>query len=264
MESGCTAVDMLNPLTTTQAADPGVAPCAVAYSIVIPAFNEAENLEPLYAEIVAVMQDVEGGFEIIFVDDGSTDETGSVIRRLSRADDAVRAVLLRSNCGKTAALDAGFHAADGKFIVMMDADRQNDPRDIPRLIAYCDEADLVCGCRTRRRDRLSKRISSRVANSIRRAVLGGTIRDVNCGFKLFRRRCLKSVKLYRGMHRFLPVLFEMAGYRVVEVDVNDRPRVAGTSKFGLLNRLVGPFLDMLAVRWMRSAQLQYRIKHHVD
>lgn len=264
MESARTAADMLNSLTTTRSSNPGTSPCAVAYSIVIPAFNEAENLEPLYAEIVAVMQEIPGGFEIIFVDDGSTDETGPALKRLAEADEAVRAIQLQSNCGKTAALDAGFRAAEGKFIVMMDADRQNDPRDIPRLIAHSDEADLVCGRRTNRQDTLSKRISSRVANSIRRGVLGGTIRDVNCGFKLFRRRCLKNIPLYRGMHRFLPVLFETAGYRVVEVDVNDRPRVAGKSKYGLFNRLIGPFLDMLAVRWMRSAQLQYRIKRHID
>ena len=230
------------------------------YSIVIPAYNEADNIEPLYAEIVTAMQDVEGGFEIVFVNDGSHDYTGSVLARLSDADPSVRVVRLASNSGKTAALHAGFTVSGGKWVIMMDADRQNDPRDIPRLVKAADTADMVCGRRTRRRDTISKRISSRLANAIRRAVLGDTLRDVTCGFKLFRRRCLNSVKLYRGMHRFLPVLFVIEGYRVVEVDVIDRPRVAGKSKYGFFNRLVGPFLDMLAVRWMRSARLSYHIK----
>ena len=123
---------------------------------------------------------------------------------------------------------------------------------------------MVCGRRTRRQDTWLKRLSSWVANSVRRAVLGDTIRDVNCGFKLIRRRCLKQVTLYRGMHRFLPVLFEIEGYRVVEVDVHDRPRVAGQSKFGLFNRLIGPFLDMLAVRWMRSAPFHDKIQTFAD
>lgn len=270
MDSYRATVEMMEHLKTVRASHAGDVRAfagtsqRLAYSIVIPAFDEADNLEPLYAEIVATMQDVEGDFEIVYVNDGSTDYTGSVLRRLADADPVVRFVQLSSNCGKTAALDAGFREASGETIIMMDADRQNDPRDIPLLIARSGDADLVCGCRTRRRDTLSKRLSSRIANTVRRAVLGGTIRDVNCGFKLFRRRCLTRVKLYRGMHRFLPVLFEMEGYRVVEVDVTDRPRAAGNSKYGLLNRLVGPFLDMLAVRWMRSAQLKYRIKNHAD
>jgi len=231
-----------------------------AYSIVIPAYNEADNIEPLYAEIISAMQEVEGTFEIVFIDDGSRDYTGSVLARLSAADPTVRVVRLETNCGKTAALHAGFTLSNGKWVIMMDADRQNDPRDIPRLVDAAATADMVCGRRMRRRDTISKRFSSRLANAIRRAVLGDTLRDVNCGFKLFRRRCLKSVKLYRGMHRFLPVLFAIEGYRVVEVDVTDRPRVAGKSKYGFFNRLIGPFLDMLAVRWMRSARLSYHIK----
>ena len=239
-------------------------PQATTYSIVIPAYNEAENLAPLYAEIITAMQDVDGDFEIIFVDDGSTDYTGSVLARLSAADHAVRFVQLAANSGKTAALHAGFTASRGKWIIMMDADQQNDPRDIPRLVEASGDADLVCGRRTRSRATWRKRISSRFANSIRRAVLGDTLRDVNCGFKMFRRRCLTRVRLYHGMHRFLPLLFAMEGYRVVEVDVNDRPRVAGQSKYGIFNRLIGPFVDMLAVRWMRSARLNYHIKRHGD
>ncbi len=237
---------------------------AVAYSLVIPAFNEADNIEPLYAEIVTVMQEFDEDFEILIIDDGSDDYTGSVILRLSNADPAVRLIQLISNSGKTAALDAGFRAARGNWIIMMDADRQNDPHEIPRLLAEVDRADMVCGRRLRRRDTVTKRLTSILANSVRRAILGDTIRDVNCGFKVFRRRCLQHVNLYHGMHRFLPVLFEMEGYRVVEVDVRDRPRVAGRSKYGLFNRLIGPFLDMLAVRWMQTARLNYTIKHQSD
>jgi len=250
--------------STTQSRMDSASVVATAYSVVVPAFNEAENIEPLYAELVAVMQQVAGDFEIIFVNDGSDDPTAAVLTRLCAADPQVRRIDLDSNCGKTTALQAGFSHARGKWIITMDADRQNDPQDIPRLIESAPGFDMVCGRRVRRRDTWMKRISSQFANWIRRAVLGDTLQDVNCGFKLIRRRCLSHIKLYRGMHRFLPVLFEMEGYRVVEVDVNDRPRVAGKSKYGLFNRLIGPFLDMLAVRWMRSARLSYKIRRHPD
>ena len=232
----------------------------IGYSVVIPAYNEMDNVEPLYDEIVAVMDGLDDTYEILFINDGSTDYTNSVLNRLADADSAVRVLHLEANCGKTAALDAGFRAARGEFLIMMDADRQNDPRDIPRFLALQDSADLVCGVRSRRRDTIVKRVSSRVSNRVRRMVCGDCWRDINCGFKLLRRSCLQEVKLYRGMHRFLPVLFEMKGFCVAEVEIADRPRVAGKSKYGLLNRLVGPFLDMLAVRWMQKARLNYRLK----
>ena len=232
------------------------------YSLVIPLQDERDNLEPLYDEIVAAFANlgVAADYELIFVDDGSRDGSGDVLARLAQRDARVRVVTFERNFGKTSALDAGFRAARGEFVILMDADRQNDPADLPKFMALENQADLVCGWRAERRDTLTKRLSSRTANQIRRLLLGDTLHDINCGFKLLRRECLTRIKLYGGLHRFLPVLFQLEGYRVAEVRISDRPRTAGRSKYGLLNRLWGPFEDLWAVGWMRRRQLRYRVR----
>jgi glycosyltransferase involved in cell wall biosynthesis len=230
-------------------------------SVVIPVYNEEPNLPLLWPELREVLEDLGLGFEVIFVDDGSRDTSAELIRGFREADPRVRLVRLKANAGETAATDAGFHAARGRRVITMDADLQNDPRDIPRLLAHLDRWDAVTGWRTARGDGDSwlRRISSRVANRIRNVVSDESIQDSGCTFRAFRRECLRGLVLYRGFHRFIPTLLRMRGYRVIEIPVNHRPRRFGTSKYGIMNRAFVAFVDLLAVRWMKARLLRYEI-----
>ena len=216
---------------------------------------------PLCAELRKVLDGTGLDYEIVFVDDGSSDRSAEVIRGLREAAPCVRLIRFKENAGETAALDAGFKAARGRWLVSMDADLQNDPHDIPRLLSYLDRWDAVTGWRTRRGDgdSLVRRASSRVANGIRNAVTGESIRDSGCTFRAFRRECLRDLALYQGFHRFLPQLLRMRGYRVVEVPVNHRPRRFGRSKYGIANRALVAFTDLLVVCWMKDRLLRYEI-----
>jgi dolichol-phosphate mannosyltransferase len=230
-------------------------------SVVIPVYNEEDNLEPLWAELVLVLERLGEEFEVIFVDDGSQDRSAEIIRGLREADPRVRLVRFKANAGESAATDAGFRAARGHWVVTMDADLQNDPADIPRLLADLDRWDAVTGWRVNRAsgDLLPKRIASRVANRIRNWVSDEAIADSGCTFRAFRRECLRGLVLYRGFHRFVPTLLRMRGYRVIEVPVNHRPRRFGRSKYGITHRAVVAFCDLLAVRWMKSRALHYEV-----
>jgi len=228
--------------------------------VVIPAFNEAPNVEACYRELVDVLEARTDPFEAIVVDDGSTDGTGEILRKLAVADPRLRVIRFRRNCGQTAALDAGFRAAAGAVVVTMDADLQNDPHDIPALLAALEGADLVCGWRIDRRDPWTKRAASRVANRVRRRLTGDRVHDTGCTLKAMRHEALDRLKLYRGMHRFLPALFTMEGFRVVEVPVHHRPRRAGVSKYGNWGRLWGGLADLWAVRWMARRRLAYEVE----
>jgi dolichol-phosphate mannosyltransferase len=230
-------------------------------SVVIPVYNEEDNLEPLWAELVLVLERLGEEFEVIFVDDGSQDRSAEIIRGLREADPRVRLVRFKANAGESAATDAGFRAARGHWVVTMDADLQNDPADIPRLLAELDRWDAVTGWRVNRAsgDLLPKRIASRVANRIRNWLSDEAIADSGCTFRAFRRECLRGLVLYRGFHRFIPTLLRMRGYRVIEVPVNHRPRRFGRSKYGITNRAVVAFCDLLAVRWMKSRALHYEV-----
>jgi glycosyltransferase involved in cell wall biosynthesis len=230
-------------------------------SVVIPVYNEEDNLEPLWAELVLVLERLGEEFEVIFVDDGSQDRSAEVIRSLREADPRVRLVRFKANAGESAATDAGFRAARGHWVVTMDADLQNDPADIPRLLADLDRWDAVTGWRVNRAsgDLLPKRIASRVANRIRNWVSDEAIADSGCTFRAFRRECLRGLVLYRGFHRFIPTLLRMRGYRVIEVPVSHRPRRFGRSKYGIRNRAFVAFCDLLAVRWMKSRALHYEV-----
>jgi dolichol-phosphate mannosyltransferase len=230
-------------------------------SVVIPVYNEEDNLEPLWAELVLVLERLGEEFEVIFVDDGSQDRSAEIIRSLREADPRVRLVRFKANAGESAATDAGFRAARGHWVVTMDADLQNDPADIPRLLADLDRWDAVTGWRVHRAsgDLLPKRIASRVANRIRNWVSDEAIADSGCTFRAFRRECLRGLVLYRGFHRFIPTLLRMRGYRVIEVPVNHRPRRFGRSKYGITNRAIVAFCDLLAVRWMKSRALHYEV-----
>ncbi|MGD8496477.1 MAG: glycosyltransferase family 2 protein [Gemmatimonadales bacterium] len=230
-------------------------------SIVLPAFNEAENIAPLAAELAEVEVELRPRWEVecIFVDDGSTDGTRAAIERAAREhpDLGIRLIALDRNWGLTAAMDAGFRVARGDVVATLDTDLQNDPADLPKLLGRLDEADVVVGIRVARRDTFIKRISSRIANWIRNRVTRDDIVDTGCSLKVYRREYLERLKLFKGLHRFLPTLLRMEGARVLQVPVGHRPRMHGKAKYHLYNRLAGPLLDLLAVRWMQKRHLGY-------
>jgi dolichol-phosphate mannosyltransferase len=231
-----------------------------ALTVVIPAYNEEANVEPCYRELADVLEAHGDPFEVVFVDDGSTDGTPGVLRRLASADPRVRVLRFRRNAGQTAALHAGFRAARGAVVVTMDADLQNDPHDIPKLLAALPGHDAVCGWRVDRRDPWTKRVASRVANRVRDRFTRDGVHDTGCTLKVFRREAVQSLHLYRGMHRFLPALLQMEGRRVTEVPVSHRARRAGVSKYGNWGRLWAGIADLLAVRWMARRRLAYEVE----
>ena len=227
-----------------------------AVSVVVPLFNEEENVAILQEELAAALRDID--HEIIFVDDGSTDRT---LSRLTKSPE-VRILQFEKNTGQSAALYAGANAAYGETIVLIDGDLQNDPADIPRLVAEIRPGvDLVCGYRAQRKDTLVKRLTSRIANFVRSRFTKDGVRDTGCTLKAMRRECVRTLVPFKGMHRFIPALIKGAGYRLVEVPVNHRARRFGTSKYGLGNRAVRATIDMLGVRWLLSRQLRYKVRH---
>jgi glycosyltransferase involved in cell wall biosynthesis len=234
---------------------------ALDLSVVIPVFNEEDNLPPLWAELRGALEALGLGFEVVFVDDGSDDRSAEIIRGLRDADPRVRLVRLKANAGETAATDAGLKAARGRWVVTMDADLQNDPADLPALLAQLDTWDAATGWRVDRAagDTWVRRLSSRLANGIRNRISDETIHDSGCTFRAFRRECLRDLTLYRGFHRFIPTLLRMRGFRVVEVPVRNRPRRFGRSKYGILDRAFVASADLLVVRWMKSRFLRYEI-----
>ena len=230
-------------------------------SVVIPVYNEEENLPLLWEELRGVLDGLRLRFEVVFVDDGSRDRSAEIIRGFREGDPRARLVRLKANAGETAATDAGFKAARGTWVVVMDADLQNDPHDIPALLGHLDQWDAVTGWRVKRGegDGWLRRASSRVANQVRNALSDEAIRDSGCTFRAFRRECLRGLVLYRGFHRFIPTLLKMRGYRVLEVPVNHRPRRFGRSKYGVWNRAFIAFADLLVVRWMKNRLLRYEV-----
>lgn len=234
-------------------------------SVVIPVYDEEESLPPLWAELSGVLDGLGLAYEVVFVDDGSRDRSAEIVRAFRDTDPRVRLVRLKANGGETAATDAGFKAARGRRVVVMDADLQNDPRDIPMLLAHLDHWDAVTGWRVKRAegDSLVRRVSSRIANAVRNRLSDETIEDSGCTFRAFRRECLRGLVLYRGFHRFIPTLLKMRGYRVIEVPVSHRPRRFGRSKYGVLNRAAVAFADLLVIRWMNARLLRYEVVEDV-
>ena len=232
------------------------------YSVVIPAFNEEENVEPLSREIAAVLEAMGEPYEIVWVDDGSRDATAERVRALASngvgEHGAVRLLQVGRQSGQTSAMDMGMRGAAGEVLITIDADRQNDPQDIPKLIAGLATHDVAVGWRQNRQDTWVKRYTSRFANWLRITVTKDPIHDTGCSLKAFKREVIGDIKLFHGMHRFLSTLAKMEGYTVVEVPVSHRPRVAGVSKYTTLNRMIGPLLDLFAVRWMQSRSLYRR------
>ena len=219
-------------------------------SVVIPARNEAENLAGLVPEIAAAVGDM--AYEVVIVDDGSSDDTAATIDRLADAGLPVRRVAHTQSLGQSAALWTGTHAARGAIVVTLDGDGQNDPKPIPQFIARFSDAavGLVAGQRTGRKATFAKSIGSRMANAVRGALLKDSTRDTGCGIKAFRRDAYLGLAYFQTMHRFLPALFLADGWRVVHVDVVDRPRQHGTSNYGNLDRLVVGIPDLFGVWWL--------------
>lgn len=226
-------------------------------SLVIPVYNEEDNVRPLVERLEQVLAAWNGPAEVLFVDDGSRDKTLELLRQAQESDPRIRIVHFRRNLGQTAAMAAGFRLAQGRSVVTLDADLQNDPLEIPRLVEMLKDWDVVCGVRTRRKDGLWKRISSRIGNGFRNWATGEDIIDTGCTLRAYRRECLERLELYHGMHRFLPTLIKMRGYRVVQVPVSHHPRQAGKTKYGTLDRLIKGLGDVWAVRWMKKNRISY-------
>jgi dolichol-phosphate mannosyltransferase len=229
-------------------------------SVVVPAYNEAENLQALLEELEGVLASLPESSEVVVVDDGSTDATAALLAGLQGRYPRLRAVTFLRNAGQSAAFAAGMEAARGEVVVTMDADLQNDPADIPRMLPLLAGADVVCGIRRRRRDSFLRRVSSRVANAVRRAVIHDGVQDTGCSLKLLPRRRVLGLPRFNGMHRFLPALLQWEGCRVAEVAVNHRPRRAGQAKYNLRNRLFRTLVDLLGVRWLHARRLRYEVK----
>ena len=226
-----------------------------AVSVIVPVYNEEENVPILQAELRAALR----GFdhELIFVDDGSADQT---VARIEPASN-VRLLRFEKNAGQSAAMYAGLQAARGTILVLIDGDLQNDPADIPKLVDEISRgADLVCGYRALRRDTRVKRLTSRIANAVRSRYTKDGVRDTGCSLKAMRRECVSALIPFKGMHRFIPALIKDAGYRLVEIPVNHRPRRFGQTKYGLGNRAVRATTDMFGVRWLLSRRLDYKIR----
>jgi glycosyltransferase involved in cell wall biosynthesis len=237
-------------------------------SICVPVYNEAENLPLLHEAIVKVIDPQNIAAELILVDDGSTDGSWQAIEKLVEKDARVRGIKFAFNCGETAASDAGLRAARGQYVMTMDADLQNDPVDIPAfLTALGRGVDCVCGSRVKTRgegDSFIRVASSRIANAVRNKLSNENISDAGCTYRAFRRECVDKLKLYRGLHRFIPTLLKMEGFSVVEIPVSNNPRLHGESKYGVWNRLFKSFYDLLAIRWMKSRLLGYRVAVELD
>jgi glycosyltransferase involved in cell wall biosynthesis len=229
-------------------------------SVVIPVYNERDNLEPLMAELRAALAATGRSHEIVLVDDGSADGSGEWIAAEAQRDPGVRAVRLEKNSGQSTALAVGIGRARGDVVVTLDADLQNDPADLSRVLAALEHADVVSGIRARRQDTWVRKVSSRIANATRRAWLGDSITDIGCSFKAYRREALEGLPFFVNAHRFLPALCEFRGARLAEVPLSHRARRAGVSKYGVGNRLWRGLYDLIGVRWLKARLLRYRIR----
>jgi dolichol-phosphate mannosyltransferase len=231
--------------------------CQCHLSVVTPAYNEAENLPGLIDEIVAALSVLDRPYEIIVVDDASTDQSAERLAEMMKEQTRLRVVRMKRRSGQSSALAAGLAHCRGRYVATLDADGQNDPADIPRMLAAVTSGtcDMVTGWRMQRNDTWLRRVSSRVANGVRNVLTREQVRDSACGHKVFRRECLDEIVYFDGMHRFLPTLVRMRGHRVTEMPVHHRARMAGRAKYGLFNRLVRPLADTLAVRWMQNRQI---------
>jgi dolichol-phosphate mannosyltransferase len=228
----------------------------VELSILVPVFDEEENIVPLAEQVAQAMAAETRSWELVFVDDASRDHTWDRIQGARRRNPRVRGVRHQRNAGQSAAFWTGLRATDSPLVATLDGDLQNDPADLPRLLAELAGADFVCGVRVKRRDNWLRRVSSRVARRARLAALGIDFQDTGCFLRAFRRTALDGVLPFNGWHRFLPVLVHGCGVRVLEVPVGHRPRTAGVSKYGLWNRLGRGLYDLIGVGWYLKRRLR--------
>jgi glycosyltransferase involved in cell wall biosynthesis len=229
-------------------------------SVVVPAYNEVESLPVLFTELRAALESAGRTWEMIVVDDGSTDGTREALDAEAARDDRVRAVVLECNAGQSAALAAGLSCVRGSIVVTLDADLQNDPADLPRLLAALEHADVVSGVRSQRQDSWVRLVSSRIANAVRRGVLKDPVTDIGCSFKAYRREVLEGLPMFVGVHRFLPALCVFRGARFAEVPLHHRARRHGVSKYGVGNRLWRGLADLVGVQWLKTRLVQFRIR----
>ena len=230
-------------------------------SIIIPVYNEEESLPYLMEKLHEVLPSIKMPTEIIFVDDGSNDASLDVLRRLkTEKHPDIRIAVLDKNHGQSAAFAAGFNIAKGKIYATLDADLQNDPADIPSLLALLDEYDMACGWRKDRQDSLLRKISTRVSNPIRSYVLNDEFHDTACSMRVFRKECVQDLVMFNGMHRFLPTLVSEAGYRVGERVVTHHHREHGEAKYNIRNRIFKTVADLFGVLWLQSRRISYQIK----
>lgn len=233
------------------------------YSIVIPLKDEQDNLVPLIEELEPVMVGLKAPWELICIDDGSKDATRSILEGLAQKKEYLRLLVFDRNYGQSSGFDAGFQAARGEYVITMDGDRQNDPADIPQLLQAMEGYDLVCGRRVNRRDTAWKRVVSLLANKVRGRLCGDGMHDTGCSLKVYRTSCLRRITLYQGMHRFLPALFSIQGFRTKEIPVNHRPRTSGKTKYHFFNRSFNTLFDLFAVMWMRKRHLHYKVDREI-
>ena len=230
-------------------------------SVVAPVFNEQDTIIPLFNELRAYLTPLGLDWEVVFVDDGSTDASLDRIRRLAADHPQVSYLAFAANQGQSAAFAAGFQAARGEVIITIDADLQNDPADIPAMLRCFDAGcDMVIGWRADRRDSRAKRLASCVANAVRNALTGERVRDIGCSLKLMRAAMVRRIPMFSGMHRFLPTLMRLEGATVVEMKVRHRPRLHGASKYSAFGRIRTTAFDLLAVMWMQRRYIRHAIR----
>jgi glycosyltransferase involved in cell wall biosynthesis len=235
----------------------------IEVSVVVPVYNEEGNLPILIPKLMEVLKDLGCSYEMIFVDDGSSDGSRRILREMASQTPFLRILRLRENRGLSTALMAGMREARGEKIVTLDSDLQNDPADIPRLLEYLDRYDMATGWRQKREDSWLKKISSKIGNAVRNGLSGEDIRDSACTLRAFKEECIREIPVFNGMHRFLSTLVKMNGYRIVEVPVSHHPRKFGESKYNIRNRMVRSFIDLLAVRWMKRRTIRYEIEERI-
>ena len=233
------------------------------YSVIIPIHNEEANIQALVEEIEPVMEQLNKPWELLCIDDGSTDSSLLILQTLCATRPYMRIIRFTRNFGQSSAFAAGFKHSKGELIITLDGDRQNDPKDIPKLITAASNADLVVGWRVNRKDTWQKRITSKISNTIRSRFCKDGVHDTGCSLKVYRKSALDQIKMYKGMHRFLPALFKIEGFKVEELPVSHRERAGGTTKYTFLNRSIGPIVDMFVVRWMRKSHLKHQIRDEI-
>jgi dolichol-phosphate mannosyltransferase len=238
-----------------------------ALSLVIPCYNEQDNLRPLITAIRAAVDPLTLSYEVVITDDCSEDKSWEILKELAGSDPRIRVQRFAFNCGESAASWAGLKAARGEYLFTLDADLQNDPKDLPKFLEALKQFDCVCGTRLETRgkgDNFIRIASSRIANWVRNKVSGEQISDAGCTYRAFRRECVENLKFFKGMHRFLPTLFKIEGFTVTEISVANNPRFAGQSHYGVWNRLFASFYDLLAVRWMKKRMFRYQVAERVN